>query len=164
MVLESSFSSVCVWASQYHRRRGMQSTGVKMGKKKATHNTETEDYARMTEEPEMRFQQETITNLQIKPKNSGSTKGSAVCISALYLYQQSLTLRHLNSPRQHRGGFVVTQDLATFGQNEYLVGEKLIRSILPISLFKVTTLTSFHQRKKNKQKNPPVQLRSVELQ
>lgn len=77
----------------------MQSTGVKM-EKKSTHKTEMEDHTRMTEGPEMRVQQETITNLQIEPKNSGSTKGSAVCVSALYLYQQRLTLRHLNSAQR----------------------------------------------------------------
>lgn len=33
---ESSLSSICAWASQYHRWRGMQSTGVKMERKKRT--------------------------------------------------------------------------------------------------------------------------------
>lgn len=94
----------------------MQSTGVKMENKR-TRMTGTRD-------PN---QQETVTRAKKtkefrKYKRIGCTHLCAVPLPA--------TLDTKTSERRHSGGFGVT-----FGQNEDLVGGKLIRSNLPISLF-----------------------------
>lgn len=66
-LLESSFSSVCVWASQYHRWRGMQSTGVIMEKKKKKENTQ--DWNRRSHTHDRATRDEISTGDNHQPKN-----------------------------------------------------------------------------------------------
>lgn len=127
----------------------MQSTGVKMGGKKPKQDKQTITYKR--QELEMTFQRETITNTQIKSKipHKHQELQKDQPSASLYLYEQ-LDIKTFELTTSTQVVLLWScdwrQDSATFGQTKYLVGGKLIRSLLPISLFKVTPMTSFQRK------------------